>query len=157
MSLQKKTSLTAVLSLGFIAGGIAIYRCTRITTLYDRTDYTYATTDLHLWTSIEGSFIIIAANLPTLQPIFLIVISRSFVGSNGACSNEKQKGSAYNLSSIAKGGRSGMRSGDRRGPKDQFGSDTEDLVRDDDSVERILPGCPSNQTESNEPNQMLGK
>ncbi|KAF7510037.1 hypothetical protein GJ744_007141 [Endocarpon pusillum] len=139
MSLRKKTCPIAVLSLGFIAGGIAIYRCTRITTLYDRTDYAYATTDLHLWTSIEGSFIIIAANLPTLQPIFVVVINRSLVGCNNACSSEKQKGSAYKPSSIVVGGRSGMRPGDRRGPKDPFGFNTEDLVRDDDSVDSIIP------------------
>ncbi len=139
MSRKKKISLTAILGLGFVAGIIACYKSTRLPSLYDRTDYTYATTDLHLWTSIEGSFIVIAANLPTLQPIFHVIIGRSLMGSSSARSNKKQKGSNYKLSNISKMGQGISRSSDRKRPKDQFGLDTIDLVRDDNSVERILP------------------
>ena len=132
MSLKKKISLSAVLGLGFVAGAIAIYKCTRIPELYNHVDYTYATTDLLIWTSIEGSFIIIAANLPTLRPIFLVATGRSLTGG----SDGMQKRSNYKLSSISKGSN---RPGNRKRPKDQFGIDTQNLVRDDDSVQMILP------------------
>ena len=131
MSVKKKICLSGVLGLGFVAGSIAIYKCTRIPELYNHVDYTYATTDLLIWTSIEGSFIIIAANLPTLRPIFLAAKGRSPAGDGGM-----QKQSPYKLSSISKGSN---RPSNKKRPKDQFGTDTLDLIRDDDSVQRVLP------------------
>ena len=142
--------------LGLVAGIITFYKCTRLKSLYNRTDYTYATADLHTWTSVESSFIIIAANLPTLRPVFIVATGGSLTtgggggggggGSSSDPSNRIQKRSDYQLSGISKGGgKSGSRSGNWKGVKDQFGTDTIDLVGndndddDDTSLGRILP------------------
>jgi hypothetical protein len=147
ISIKKKTSLSAVLGLGFVAGIFAIYRCTRIIPSDKSKDYMYAYSDLLMWISVEGSFIVIAANLPTLQPVFLLVMGRPLTGgssgrSSGGRSSEKRDRNNYKLSS---GRVNGGRSGNPKGTKDPFGIETIDLVGDDhghdrDSIfERISP------------------
>ncbi|KAL8824345.1 MAG: hypothetical protein Q9191_005114 [Dirinaria sp. TL-2023a] len=132
ISKKKKIGLTAVLGLGLVAAVLAIYKCTRLPGLYNHSDYTYSTVDLLIWTSIESSFIIIAADLPTLRPIFQVlaghpvITPRRFGG---------QRRSSYKLGSVS--GDSGSRR--KRGPpREQYPTDTIDLVREE-SAERILP------------------
>ncbi|MCJ1389800.1 hypothetical protein MMC18_002657 [Xylographa bjoerkii] len=130
ISMNKKIGLSAVLSLGFVAAILAIYKCTRLQGLYNHSDYTYSTVDLLIWTSIESSFIIIAADLPTLRPVFQIIMGRSATGQGRS---EGLRQSSYKLNSVSKVSRNG-----KRGPKEQYPLDTVDLVRQE-SVERILP------------------
>jgi hypothetical protein len=116
MSLRKKSSLSAILGLGFVAGVIAIYKNTRITSAYNRADYTYATTDLLIWTSIEGSFLIIAANLPTLQPFFR---STGMARRSGNHSEKRDRNTTHHRRS------GGPEAGK---PKDQFSLESVDLI-----------------------------
>lgn len=135
ISLKKKIGLNAVLSLGLIATVIAIYKCTRLQGVYDRSDYTYSTVDILIWTSIESSFIIIAANLPTLRPVFLLLMGRS---ATNAKRSGGQRGSSYRLQDVSKDSAGRQ----KKGPKEPYPTDTIDLVRPEsvpESVEHILP------------------
>lgn len=49
------------------------------------------TADITIWTSIEGNAIIIAACIPTLQPLFDLILGRGVFGSTG----DHRAGSGY--------------------------------------------------------------
>lgn len=52
------------------------------------------TSDITIWTSIEGNSIIIAACIPTLQPLFEVIFGRRVFGSTGDRQYYKGYGSA---------------------------------------------------------------
>lgn len=82
MNVKKKIALSAALGLGSIATAVAIYKSTRLPALASN-DFTYNTSDITVWTSIEGNSIIIAACIPTLQPLFERLFGRGIFGSTG--------------------------------------------------------------------------
>ncbi|MCJ1392313.1 hypothetical protein MMC18_005180 [Xylographa bjoerkii] len=131
---KKKVGLCFVMGLGITAACIAIYKCTRLPELSQHTDYTFATTDLLIWTSVESNVIIIAACLPTLRPIFLLLIGRS--DSSKGTSNQMARKS-YQLSSLTK------RS--TKGGRQQYPLTTTDFEKVE-SAERILPPSRIRQT-----------
>ncbi|KAK2750411.1 hypothetical protein FQN57_003891 [Myotisia sp. PD_48] len=69
ISFWKKVAVCAALGLGSIACAVAIVKSTHLKDLADMTDYTYGTTELVIWTSIESNVIIIASCIPTLKPL----------------------------------------------------------------------------------------
>ncbi|KAK2736470.1 hypothetical protein FQN55_001647 [Onygenales sp. PD_40] len=69
MSLRKKLALSAALGLGTIASAMAIIKCTQLKGLADKSDYTYGTAELVVWTNIEADIVVIASCIPTLQPL----------------------------------------------------------------------------------------
>ncbi|KAL6721939.1 hypothetical protein ACLMJK_001044 [Lecanora helva] len=121
ISTRKKIGLTLALSIGVIAGIFAIVKCTRLPGLENHSDYTYATADLMIWTSIESSFIIIAADLPILRPVFQLFINRD------TSSRNRHNKNSHKLESLS----------DRckRGPSDPYST----TITSEESVERILP------------------
>lgn len=82
INLKKKLALGVALGLGSVATAVAIYKSTRLPALASD-DFTYNTSDITIWTSIEGNSIIIAACIPTLQPLFDLVFGRRVFGSTG--------------------------------------------------------------------------
>ncbi|KAK4233520.1 hypothetical protein C8A03DRAFT_19421 [Achaetomium macrosporum] len=67
MNLRKKLALSGALGVGSIATVVAIYKTTRLPGLASP-DFSYDTSDLVVWTAVEGATIIIAACIPVLQP-----------------------------------------------------------------------------------------
>ena len=79
---------------------------------------------------MESSFIIIAADLPTLRPIFQVVFDRSAISQGGS---DNQRRSRYRLTSMSERLTNG-----KKAPREQYPTDTIDLVGPQ-SEERILP------------------
>jgi hypothetical protein len=50
MNIRKKLGLSVALGFGMIAGAVAIHKCTTIPGIGNKTDFTYGTEDLVLWT-----------------------------------------------------------------------------------------------------------
>ncbi|KAJ5984279.1 hypothetical protein N7481_006378 [Penicillium waksmanii] len=81
MSLRKRIALSAALGLGAIAAAMAIVKCTQLHGLADKSDYTYGTADLILWTNIEANVVTIASCIPTLQPLLEIILGKRSLSS----------------------------------------------------------------------------
>ncbi|KAK7977378.1 hypothetical protein PG988_004868 [Apiospora saccharicola] len=83
MPIKKKLALCAALGIGSVSGVVAIYKSTRIPSL-GSPDFSYDTSDLVIWTVIEGSTIIIASSIPVMQPLAEVLFGRSLFGSSGS-------------------------------------------------------------------------
>ncbi|EYE99323.1 uncharacterized protein EURHEDRAFT_446911 [Aspergillus ruber CBS 135680] len=94
MSLRKRLALCAALGLGSIASAMAIIKCTQLKGLADKSDYTYGTADLVMWTNIESNVVIVASCIPTLQPILELILGKRSLGSYSNNSS-RQKNSKY--------------------------------------------------------------
>ncbi|RAL00135.1 uncharacterized protein BO80DRAFT_408880 [Aspergillus ibericus CBS 121593] len=93
MSLRKRLALCAALGLGSVASAMAIIKCTQLKGLADKTDYTYGTADLVMWTNIESNVVIIASCIPTLQPVLELILGRRTTSSYNNSRN-RYKGSS---------------------------------------------------------------
>ncbi|ORX92630.1 hypothetical protein BCR34DRAFT_442949, partial [Clohesyomyces aquaticus] len=80
LNMRKKLALSFALGLGSVAAAVAVYKSTRLPGLASA-DFTYNTSDITIWTSIEGNAIVIAACIPTLQPLFDLILGRRVFGS----------------------------------------------------------------------------
>ncbi|KAF2453059.1 hypothetical protein BDY21DRAFT_388291 [Lineolata rhizophorae] len=107
MSIKKKLALSSALGLGSVATVVAIYKTTRIPGLASP-DFSYDTSDLVIWTSMEGNSIIIAACIPTLQPLLELILGRKALGSSSG-GRGKSGGQYYNRYG-SRGGHGGNRS-----------------------------------------------
>lgn len=76
LSIKKKAALIVALSIGSVSGIVAIYKTTRIPSL-GSPDFSYDTSDLVVWTVIEGSTIMIASAIPILQPLLEKILRRN--------------------------------------------------------------------------------
>ncbi|KAJ5287535.1 hypothetical protein N7478_003221 [Penicillium angulare] len=114
MSLRKRVALSAALGLGAIAAAMAIVKCTQLHGLADKSDYTYGTADLILWTNIEANVVAIASCIPTLQPLLEIILGKRTLGSysNGNSGGYKKQSSNWNASSNDRSKRSAARKDD---------------------------------------------
>ncbi|KAK8087154.1 hypothetical protein PG994_002128 [Apiospora phragmitis] len=83
MPIKKKLALCAALGIGSVSGIVVIYKSTRIPSL-GSPDFSYDTSDLVIWTVIEGSTIIIASSIPVMQPLAEVAFGRSIFGSSGS-------------------------------------------------------------------------
>ncbi|OQE25982.1 hypothetical protein PENFLA_c007G07809 [Penicillium flavigenum] len=76
MSLRKKIALTAALGLGSIAAATAMVKCAQIKGLADQKDPTFSTVPLVVWTNVEANVVVIAACIPTLQPMLELILRK---------------------------------------------------------------------------------
>ncbi|WYZ35502.1 hypothetical protein EsH8_X_000149 [Colletotrichum jinshuiense] len=82
MSTRKKAALSVALGIGSISSVVAIYKCTRLPSLAS-SDFSYDTSDLIIWTIVEGSTMIIAACIPILQPLGELMFGKRIFSSGG--------------------------------------------------------------------------
>ncbi|TDZ38416.1 hypothetical protein CTRI78_v010852 [Colletotrichum trifolii] len=82
MGLRKKVALSVALGIGSISSVVAIYKCTRLPSLASM-DFSYDTSDLIIWTIVEGSTMIIAACIPVLQPLGELIFGKRIFSSGG--------------------------------------------------------------------------
>ncbi|KAK2037188.1 integral membrane protein [Colletotrichum somersetense] len=135
MPLKKKIALSCALGIGSISGVVATYKTTRIPSLGSK-DFSYDTSDLVIWTVVEGSTIIIASSIPILQPLVEVVMRRNPF-SSARRSNIKNKYYKYD-DSRSNGRTGGIELGQQKPrvkPKDELGLTT---FADDNSQENIL-------------------
>ncbi|SPO07027.1 related to integral membrane protein PTH11 [Cephalotrichum gorgonifer] len=90
---RKKIALSGALGIGSIATVVAIYKTTRLPSLASD-DFSYHTSDLVIWTCVEGSTIIIASCIPVLQPLADRIWGRRLFGSSYGARNYKNYGSS---------------------------------------------------------------
>ncbi|KAI7344128.1 hypothetical protein KC354_g15315 [Hortaea werneckii] len=76
MNMKKKLGLSAALGFGIVATIVAAYKCTKLPGLAGA-DYSWATSEMLIWTCVEGSTIIIAACIPIMQPLLRLIIHPS--------------------------------------------------------------------------------
>ncbi|KAJ5295815.1 hypothetical protein PENANT_c001G05068 [Penicillium antarcticum] len=138
MSLRKRTALCAALGLGAIASAMAIIKCTQLHELADKSDYTYGTADLVMWTNVEANIVVIASCIPTLQPLLEIILGKRGFGSYSQGKGDRYKGSdSFPPSSYNRNKHSNAMG------KDELGFTNLDTVMGKESQESILP---SNET-----------
>ncbi|CDM33429.1 hypothetical protein DTO013E5_7298 [Penicillium roqueforti] len=94
MSLRKRIALCAALGLGGIASAMAIIKCTQLHGLADKSDYTYGTADLVMWTNIEADVVVLASCIPTLQPLLEILLGKRAMGSYSQGKSDQLKTSS---------------------------------------------------------------
>ncbi|KAK2049471.1 integral membrane protein [Colletotrichum somersetense] len=80
LSLKKKVALSIALGIGSISSIVAIYKCTRLPSLASP-DFSYDTSDLVIWTIVEGSTMIIAACIPVLKPLGELIFGKHLLSS----------------------------------------------------------------------------
>ncbi|EPE30124.1 CHP3 [Glarea lozoyensis ATCC 20868] len=73
---SKKIAICCLLSTGVSAFGFAVVKVTSLGHIANRTDLTWATVLLFVWNVYEMNVVIIAACIPTLVPLFHIMIGR---------------------------------------------------------------------------------
>ncbi|KAJ5133750.1 hypothetical protein N7526_005115 [Penicillium atrosanguineum] len=109
MSLRKRLALCAALGLGSIACAMAIIKCTQLKGLADKSDYTYGTADLVMWTNIEANVVVIASCIPTLQPLLELIMGKRTLGSYSNSGKYKQTGGNYNTGTFDRSKRSAVK------------------------------------------------
>ncbi|KAM5454979.1 hypothetical protein McanCB49686_004096 [Microsporum canis] len=77
MSLRTKTGLGCVLALGIVAMIASIIKTIFLASLTARSDYTFDTISLTIWTNTEQYLIIIAASIPPLGPLLKIAMGKT--------------------------------------------------------------------------------
>ncbi|KAL9630017.1 MAG: hypothetical protein Q9204_004946 [Flavoplaca sp. TL-2023a] len=77
LSTKKKVGLSLLLSAGIFAGICAAVKTSKIPiTVRGQTDITWLAIELLMWGGIEMNVIIIAACIPTLRPLILVLLGR---------------------------------------------------------------------------------
>ncbi|KAF1949690.1 hypothetical protein CC80DRAFT_483939 [Byssothecium circinans] len=74
--LRKRLALCALLGCGSITGVCAAIKATKLSTLNARSDLTWETFSLFLWTGIEIILLIVCGSIPALKPIYAICMGR---------------------------------------------------------------------------------
>ncbi|KAK3400763.1 hypothetical protein B0T20DRAFT_152699 [Sordaria brevicollis] len=72
---KKKAALCFALGIGSVSAIVSVYKSTRLPSLAGE-DFSWDTTDLVIWSLIEGSTIIIASCIPLLQPLLDVLLGR---------------------------------------------------------------------------------
>ncbi|KAF0331707.1 integral membrane protein [Colletotrichum asianum] len=137
MSTKKKVALSCALGIGSVSGVVAVYKTTRIPSLASD-DFSYDTSDLVIWTVVEGSTIIIASSIPVMQPLLEIILRRNPFSSGKGSKQTPQYYEHYGSQSKSKSRGGGIELGQRKPkskPKDDLGLT---IIESDDSQENIL-------------------
>lgn len=74
MAIKVKVGLGVVLSLGIVAMVAAIIKTTHLAGLTSYEDYSWKTVNLTIWVTLEQYLIILAACIPSLTPLFNIIV-----------------------------------------------------------------------------------
>ncbi|KAL8906492.1 MAG: hypothetical protein Q9171_006253 [Xanthocarpia ochracea] len=76
MDVKKKLALCALLGLGIFAGICATIKTAHLRSMTQKEDMTWKLPQFLLWNSVEVNIIIVAACIPTLRPLFLVIFQR---------------------------------------------------------------------------------
>jgi hypothetical protein len=70
---RKKVGLSCLMGMGVFAFVCAVVKTSKLPELKARADITYITVSLWIWNANEANLVIIAACIPTLRPLFLLL------------------------------------------------------------------------------------
>ena len=73
---HKKLGLSVLMGMGVLAFICAVIKTSKLPELNARADITFITVSLWIWTANETNVLILAASIPTLRPLYLILFSR---------------------------------------------------------------------------------
>lgn len=130
MSLRKRLALCAALGLGAIASAMAVVKCTQLKGLTDKSDYTYGTADLVLWTNVESDVVIIASCIPTLQPVLELILGKRKLSSYSGSKNKYKGSQQLHDSEYGRGSKPSKKQGKMDMTITGVGSE-ESILRDD--------------------------
>ncbi|KAF2729250.1 hypothetical protein EJ04DRAFT_447633 [Polyplosphaeria fusca] len=74
--LRKKVALCALLGCGSLTGICAAVKTSKLSSLNARSDFTWETFSLFMWTGIELILLIVCGSIPALKPIYAICMGR---------------------------------------------------------------------------------
>ncbi|KAL5397406.1 hypothetical protein PMIN06_003653 [Paraphaeosphaeria minitans] len=74
--LKKRIALCALLGCGSLTSICAIIKASKLSTLNARSDITWETFQLFLWTGIEITLLIVCGSIPALKPVYAICMGR---------------------------------------------------------------------------------
>ncbi|KAK7229256.1 hypothetical protein V2G26_001426 [Clonostachys chloroleuca] len=145
LKLKKKIALSIALGIGCVSGAVALYKTTRIPKGLASPDFSYESSDLVIWTVIEGSTIIMACTIPVLSPLMDMIFGHN------PFSSSRRKTSSYEAYKMQP--RSGLGTTDTRGrqskPPTQY--DLEKTAFDDrDGSQEIIISGRSNEPSSSD-------
>ena len=92
LPLRKKALLCSLFSSGVFAAICACIKTVKLRSLNARSDLTWQTVDLWIWNANECGVVVIAACIPTLRPLFLIIFRRP---GRHVYLNERQQSRTY--------------------------------------------------------------
>ena len=73
---HKKLGLSVLVGMGVFAFICAVIKTSKLPELNARADITFVTVSLWIWTANETNILILAASIPTLRPLYLILFNR---------------------------------------------------------------------------------
>ena len=73
---HKKLGLSVLMGMGVFAFICAVIKTSKLPELNARADITFTTVSLWIWTANETNVLILAASVPTLRPLYLILFNR---------------------------------------------------------------------------------
>lgn len=76
MTLRKRIALCGLLGCGSLTGICAAIKTSKLVSLNDRSDFTWETFSLFMWTGIEIILLIVCGSIPALKPLYAICIGR---------------------------------------------------------------------------------
>ncbi|OCL05545.1 hypothetical protein AOQ84DRAFT_441419 [Glonium stellatum] len=75
LNLRKKVGLCLLLGCGSLTGICAAIKTSKLVSLASRSDLTWGTYELYIWTGLEIVLLIICGSIPTLKPLYAMVKS----------------------------------------------------------------------------------
>ncbi|KAF2756869.1 hypothetical protein EJ05DRAFT_511646 [Pseudovirgaria hyperparasitica] len=93
MELKKKIGLCLLLGLGIFTGVCAAIKINQLVTLAARSDFTWATYQLFIWTNTEGALVIICGSIPALKPLYRLVRGEPIHSYGTGSGNQGSRGS----------------------------------------------------------------
>ncbi|KAF2684151.1 hypothetical protein K458DRAFT_303769 [Lentithecium fluviatile CBS 122367] len=91
LDMRKKLALCALLGCGSITGICASIKASKLSKLNARSDFTWETFSLFMWTGIEIILLIICGSIPALRPLYSIWMGRSPI----SVRSSQQPGTGY--------------------------------------------------------------
>ncbi|KAM0302193.1 hypothetical protein ACHAO8_011594 [Botrytis cinerea] len=157
MDKKKKLAICILLSTGVSAFGFAVIKIVELSNDANHSDLTWATVWLFVWNAFEINLIIIAACIPTLVPLFEIVInnrSASYFNNRKATSRGGSKFS-FHKESFRMRNRFDSTKSDTESGKDILG--VKNSINGNSGELRVAEGTHDGIWESDNTNQTVGK
>lgn len=101
LNLQKKIGLCLLLGCGVITGIISALKTSHLGSLSSRSDLTWETYILYIWTGVEITLIIVLGSLPPLRALY-----NNLTGQGNGTKRSGYYGSSYGRSGMSGTGRS---------------------------------------------------
>lgn len=90
MPMDKKVSLSLILSVGIFAAICGAIKTSKLPSESARSDFTWNTVPLFIWNSVEVNVVIMAACVPAMRPLYLILFRRPGAEHYGGSSRQKR-------------------------------------------------------------------